>query len=418
MLNRVKQQPVLVLAIIMAIAILWNFYVQLIWGYNKESWNITEFLVNYQGGFVRRGLIGEVIYFLSKNYSLNPYYLIVGLCAVCYFGLIVVFIRSFIEHGFSLLILPFVFFLGSPVINNFWVRKDVLIVLLYIFIIHLLQKQTILRFFILNIILCIALLIHESIAFLAFPVIAWKWYKFSAEKQSGSSLKAILMTGGKLLFPLLVFGTLFLFPAKWDTAEKIWYSWDSFKFPSDSEVALAPAAIEGITWSAQTGLRKTMLATVQNFSGGVYAPFAWLFIVLGVFVMGRYADKLLNTGYGAGAENEVGKKFTEILVFNFICLMPLYIISLDYGRWVFLWVTSSYALLCFNKSYFPDFIGKTGYWLGNIVTGLFRDSRFALFFLFCLGLPKFEWDYNQFFDSTPVVYILRFVTKIITLYLI
>ena len=42
----------------------------------KESLNISEFLINYQGGFVRRGLLGEILLFLTKNFGLDTYTMI------------------------------------------------------------------------------------------------------------------------------------------------------------------------------------------------------------------------------------------------------------------------------------------------------------------------------------------------------
>jgi hypothetical protein len=32
-----------------------------------EIWNLADWLINYQGGFIRRGLIGQIIYAISGN---------------------------------------------------------------------------------------------------------------------------------------------------------------------------------------------------------------------------------------------------------------------------------------------------------------------------------------------------------------
>ena len=40
--------------------------------YQYDSWTIGEWLINYQGGFVRRGLSGETIYFLSNSLKISP----------------------------------------------------------------------------------------------------------------------------------------------------------------------------------------------------------------------------------------------------------------------------------------------------------------------------------------------------------
>ena len=47
--------------------------------YTNDSWTIGEWLINYQGGFVRRGFLGEGIYLFStatkiSNRNLTPRY--------------------------------------------------------------------------------------------------------------------------------------------------------------------------------------------------------------------------------------------------------------------------------------------------------------------------------------------------------
>ena len=38
---------------------------------NKVEWTISEWLINYQGGFTRRGLLGEIVFQLSKIFSIT-----------------------------------------------------------------------------------------------------------------------------------------------------------------------------------------------------------------------------------------------------------------------------------------------------------------------------------------------------------
>ena len=41
-----------------------------------DSWTIGEWLISYAGGFVRRGLPGELVQFFSRKYSLSPIVLV------------------------------------------------------------------------------------------------------------------------------------------------------------------------------------------------------------------------------------------------------------------------------------------------------------------------------------------------------
>ena len=38
----------------------------------REGYNIGEWLINYEGGFVRRGFVGECLYLLSYLTGVNP----------------------------------------------------------------------------------------------------------------------------------------------------------------------------------------------------------------------------------------------------------------------------------------------------------------------------------------------------------
>ena len=55
------------------IILLFAFFISVVNGYSKGSWNITEFLINYQGGFVRRGLLGEIILYIYSTFA-SPIY--------------------------------------------------------------------------------------------------------------------------------------------------------------------------------------------------------------------------------------------------------------------------------------------------------------------------------------------------------
>ena len=45
----------------------------------REGFNIGDWLINYQGGFVRRGLIGEILYLISKVTGISPVVYLVAL---------------------------------------------------------------------------------------------------------------------------------------------------------------------------------------------------------------------------------------------------------------------------------------------------------------------------------------------------
>ena len=45
-----------------------------------NSWTIGEWLISYAGGFVRRGLPGELIHIISEFFGISPIFLIWFVC--------------------------------------------------------------------------------------------------------------------------------------------------------------------------------------------------------------------------------------------------------------------------------------------------------------------------------------------------
>src|SRR6266446_6911984 len=73
-------------------------------GYKVNTWQISEWLINYQGGFVRRGLPGEIILALSKQ-GINPYLAIIGLSFSIWLLLLLVLLKLSAYRGFPPLII-------------------------------------------------------------------------------------------------------------------------------------------------------------------------------------------------------------------------------------------------------------------------------------------------------------------------
>lgn len=121
-----KQTLLNIIYCIFVFALLYKLVVQLFIKYGYESWQISEFLINYQGGFVRRGLTGEILLFLTKNFGIDIVWTIKLFCLLCFTAVCTFFVRAFLKKGYSLYILPLCLFLGSGITGYSWIRKDYL----------------------------------------------------------------------------------------------------------------------------------------------------------------------------------------------------------------------------------------------------------------------------------------------------
>ena len=85
----------LIAAFIFQISKFYSFYLE------YSDWQYADWLINYQGGFIRRGFIGELL-FQAKNFlSLDLDILVLGLVTFLYLILTIVLIKSvkFLENS-------------------------------------------------------------------------------------------------------------------------------------------------------------------------------------------------------------------------------------------------------------------------------------------------------------------------------
>jgi len=329
------------------LTLIYIFVFSIIRGYEKESWNITEFLINYQGGFVRRGLLGEILLNIYNFSGLSPYVLILLLCLAAYFLLLVFFIKSFLKSGYSIFILPFVFFLGNPVINDFWLRKDILITLIFISIIYFSTKKSNLYLILVNLLFMTGLLIHESIGFFCFPILLLilAGRKHFSDKTKAASIKSFFSSFLQLLPAAITFLSVLYYKGSQKTADLIWQSWKPVAFPMQTNGNEIPAAIDAISWSLKKGLLLG-IETLNNFDGGVYAPIAWLIILSLIYFVLTNTDKLNVKIFKYHPNKNFNKtNISNILILQLFGVLPLFVLGYDYGRYIFLWVISSFATI-------------------------------------------------------------------------
>lgn len=109
----------------------------------RNVWGPTEFLINYEGGFVRRGLIGEGLYLLSRATELNPLLIINFFCTLCYVSVSVLFLRRFREEGWKWWLVFSIYLCGY---TSCIIRKDYMLFLIIFGIFYLLKKFQINRY--------------------------------------------------------------------------------------------------------------------------------------------------------------------------------------------------------------------------------------------------------------------------------
>ena len=296
--------------------------------YLNDSWTIGEWLINYQGGFVRRGFLGEGIYFLCNAIEVSPIFVIWFISITSYFLLVkFTIIEAKDKVSVVFLLSPCVFL--APVIGDFLIRKDILLLLIFLFNLKILKSSNPNTFF-LNILNIFGILIHESFAIYALPI---QLFVFS-NKLDIFKIKIILT---KFIPSILLFVFCLIFKGDQSQAMLIHQSWinKSFLFPFENlNYDLPLGAINSIGWDKQDVI-KILLASLKEFKGILWIPLIWLITAIfsASFFLGDFSGKDFKI-----------KSF--ILSFQFLPFSILCFSGWDYGRWIFIWILSSILIYC------------------------------------------------------------------------
>ncbi len=134
--------------------------------------DFADLFINYEGGFVRRGLLGEIL-LQTQQFGVNPLYAGIILAVAAYAVLIVFFVRNFREKGGEAFWLFPCYILGGGCIYGLqYIRRDYLIVAMLIFIIWLSRRISSKAWIVVaNVLTCITILCYEPFAFFAIPVL-------------------------------------------------------------------------------------------------------------------------------------------------------------------------------------------------------------------------------------------------------
>lgn len=283
----------------------------------ESGWITGDWLINYSGGFVRRGLLGEFFLRASSALEINPQNLVLALKIIFYLMFCISLFLLALKKGFGVLELvlflapwSIIFDLNDP---NGSGRKELLLISLFTLyiLLYTLSKDDSEQFYknwnfwFLLLALPFLTLTHEGLFFfyqyfLLLPLISKNLYK-----------KDIIIFGIPYLISaviLLVLG--FLYSGDQAVAEKICQ--ELVDRGIDRTICGgAISSIGGFNFSIHEGYYR------------IYLPIALLTIVPLV-------------AYGLHISKVNSKKFFIIFFVLLIPTIPLYTLGADWGRWIHL----------------------------------------------------------------------------------
>ena len=325
--------------ILLFIFILFAFY-SLIGTFHSAisfNWSFQDWLINYEGGFVRRGLAGEFISFVSNNFF-DPkghlyfgvqihsiYFFFISFFYLLYYSLLYFFLKNekinfqnlFII--FSPLSLPFIIYNIGAI-----ARKEILffiILLSFVFLINFLKKKELSIIFLIFL-FPLALLIHEGIFFFISIFVILYLFEINTENKKFILFYSLLF----ILIALITFILIIFFKGNSIQVNQICSS-------------LSAYPIKNCTGLSAIGMLSDSHTIKNEFNGlwtrafkDKYLFYYPLFGLIGFFPFIKCSN---NYCFNLSISNKVyNLNFFIISVILFINTLPLYLFTHDWGRWL------------------------------------------------------------------------------------
>ena len=336
------------------------------WEYS--CFEISDWLINYQGGFVRRGLVGHIFFLL---YQIQPFPVrdLIVLLYIMGFGAILVLLISVMkDDGLSLFILPFSICLYYAfACDLLWTRRDYWSLILtyaifynYFVFINKNKVKNLLFFYFFSL---ITLLMHEASFFYTFPVLMI--HNLSVKIRDGFLKKKYILKFVITWLPIIcIFIVVITNKGNRETMIAVWDSWEPCfrRYPTGS--GNIPIIGDGVDFLNKNSfdavllhIRLVWLARfapyVPSFPFNVYIIFCVYYLLTNINVvdLGFYKLKPVNKVL-----------MSNVLIVQFLALFPMFgFLSCDMGRVVPYWTISSillyHMLINYNSfNWKPDFV--------------------------------------------------------------
>lgn len=383
------------------------------WAYT--SFEVSDWLINYEGGFVRRGLIGQILYLL---YQIHPYpvrYAILFLYLMGFTMISWFLVQIFKKEGMSIFILPFTICLYySFACDLLWTRRDywalMISFLIYFSYFKLLQTPSLkyyCSFFFLS---AFTLLMHEASFFFTFPILIIHSCYTVINKYMWK--KALL-----IWIPiLLLLAVIAIHKGDTSIMESIWKSWEpcfetypmkSGKYPQIGIGVdfLSMASYDAIWLHIKLVWLNVFVPHVPSL------PFT-IYMIVSVYYLVTRLNMIDLKFYNL--KNVDSVLLSNILIIQFICLFPMFgFLSCDLGRVVPYWVISSFLFYhvikqkCEGAFAVPDFLNKFSILIQGKIDSISILKKPWVYCCILLFLPLNSYYGANWEGMIPVHFLLK-----------
>ena len=359
-----------------------------------ESYGISDWLVNYRAGFVRRGLAGEILW---QIYQLHPFpvvYVLSTLNIICLVGLAILCACLFKRMGWPIWLLLFPMFLyyrfyglGMGILDT---RRDGLI-LLFAFLLFKQYKSYLAGggVFMIWLMSFLILLVYEGIFFSVFPFLAlhtWMFLKTSFVKRCLKMLYLWWPVGIMLLILVFIHGD----DGDTNIPDIIWQSWkpcfETYPYGHDM-----PSIGPGVEWLSKTlksnGPLAFSISWKSSFIGCLPCwPFN-IYTIIAIYYLFTRMDMFSETF------TQVHRtQISNILILQLLFIMPMLgLIANDWYRSVpYCCITTCFLCYLFRDSQYvpvPSFVNRTSRYIQTTIEKSKMLNNPWVYYIILVTLP-------------------------------
>lgn len=306
------------LTIALFITVTYSYITRSIFNADWHAWAVGDWLINYAAGFVRRGLLGELILRLSDATNFKPNILVILTQVSLWIAFIFLFFIRLRNKQISFYFLLIIF---SPAFILFYGfdgaavgRKEIILMVLYgawLCVIDKSSAPTLPQTLLFSTLIFFATLMHELFFFysLYFMFAVWvnpsnhdqKWpVVFFIPLASFAAMLLIFFSGGSLLEP--------------EICQRL------ASYDPEPQICL------GILNSPELGLSESVLLFVSTLIPLKTLAFAFS-VLLPIVPVALFM-------YGTDSPRRAPKQVILLCALLYVCSLPLFVIASDWGRFI------------------------------------------------------------------------------------
>lgn len=373
------------------------------------GFSISDYLINYQGGFVRRGLIGDFLYqvFVLHPYSVKQAIMIIDLISLVIFLLLSAWV--FLKRNWSLL--PIIFPMVCTDGDLLGYRRDFMIMVLC-FVIYLcffkyLKQRNTLLLICSIFLMCLGVLIYEPTFFLTIPALCYVMLFENGKCNKRRIFKTLLV----FVFPVAIFLLVCLCKGSVNTSQKIWQSWQDLfiRYPENGfnpnndigngVLWIGHGFMSTVKFHVQFTLRIEEWPSIKMIISLVLLLISYPMIY---FITTRvpsldYKNQILK-------QNEEGIVLSNFFIIQIIAMLPmLTVLSCDLGRTIPYCMYTAYFLTYFNYEYglninIVDFLNSFSCRIQNCISNNKYTSSFLFYLIIYMITPLRGWQSPEISD--------------------